>query len=82
MDDHTIERTAIRLIQKYGMKALPKAVDVARYYLEEGDDDSAKRWVRIGYAVKHQLNLGELEEIIKSATEEGTEADKIPESVA
>lgn len=52
MEDYKIERTANLLVQKYGITSLPKAVAAAKYYLEEGDEDAAKRWVSIGFAIK------------------------------
>ena len=81
MEDYTTERTAIRLIQKYGKKALPKAVEVARYYLEEGDDEAAKRWVHIGYAVRHHMKIDSIQDVITSASEKN-EVEKVPESIA
>lgn len=63
MDEHQIERTALRMSQKYGKKALPKAVDVIKYYLAENDDENAKRWVTIGYAIKRLQQI----ETIKDA---------------
>lgn len=69
MDDINIERTAIRLIQKYGKKALPKAVEVTKYYLNSDDEDNAKRWVKIGYAIKKAQNIESASQIIKEATE-------------
>ena len=41
IEDIHIERTAMRLVQKYGKKALPKAVEVTKYYLNEDDEDNA-----------------------------------------
>lgn len=52
MKEEEINRAAMLLNLKYGRKALPKAIDTARFYLEANDNDSAKRWVSIGYAVK------------------------------
>lgn len=80
MDDLIIERTAIRMTQKYGKKALPKAVEVAKHYLEAGDDESAKRWVSIGYAVKNMQNVQSLNEIVATLAEE-EETAKIPEEL-
>jgi len=64
MEDYTKKRAATMLIQKYGKKALPKAVDVAKYYLGERDDENAKRWVSIGYEIKDMLNVRNVQEII------------------
>jgi hypothetical protein len=80
MEDITIERTAIRLTQKYGKMALPKAVEVAKYYLEAGDDEAGKRWVSIGYAVKKLQKVQSIGEIVSSIAEE-SEEDKIPEEL-
>jgi hypothetical protein len=65
MEDYEIERTAMRMTQEYGKKALPKAVEVAKYYLGEADNDAAKRWVSIGYAIKRIMQI----ESIKGAIE-------------
>ena len=69
MQDYEIERSAVRLCQKYGKKALPKAVEVVKFYLGEGDSDSAKRWVSIGYAVKKLQNIKNIEEVVESVKE-------------
>jgi|GEM_PF-4311236 len=52
MKDEEIKRAAMLLNLKYGKRALPKAVDTARFYVESNDNDSAKRWISIGYEVK------------------------------
>lgn len=64
MEDYAKKRAAIRLIQKYGKKALPKAVDVARFYLGEKDEENAKRWISIGYEVKRTLQIDNVAEIL------------------
>ncbi|MDA0780936.1 MAG: hypothetical protein PQ612_01610 [Rickettsiales bacterium] len=64
MKEYEIKRAATRLIQKYGKRALPKAVEVARFYLGERDDANAKRWINIGYEVKHLLNIYSVNEIL------------------
>jgi hypothetical protein len=65
MQDYEIERTAMRMIQEYGKRALPKAVDVAKYYLGESDNDNAKRWVNIGYAIKKMLQAEKVNSVLK-----------------
>ena len=70
MEDYEKKRTATRLIHKYGKKALPKAVEVARYYLAERDDKNAKRWISIGYEIKHMLNIYSVNEILTAEEEE------------
>ena len=70
MEDYKKTRAAQRLIHKYGKKALPKAVEVARYYLGENDDENAKRWVSIGYEIKHMLNVYTVNEILAMEEEE------------
>ena len=52
MDEKDINRAAMLLNLKYGKRALLKAVDTAKFYLEANDNESAKRWVSIGYEVK------------------------------
>ena len=52
MKPEEIKRAAMLLNLKYGKLALPKAVDTARFYIESNDNDSAKRWISIGYEVK------------------------------
>jgi hypothetical protein len=52
MRDEDIKRAAMLLNLKYGKRALPKAVDTARFYVESNDNESAKRWISIGYEVK------------------------------
>lgn len=52
MTEEEIKRAAMLLNLKYGKRALPKALDTARFYVESNDNDSAKRWISIGYAVK------------------------------
>jgi len=69
MEDYLKKRAAIRLIQKYGKKALPKTVEVARFYLGERDEDNAKRWVTIGYEVKRILQLENVQDIISMEDE-------------
>jgi hypothetical protein len=70
MEDYTTKRTATILIQKYGKKALPKAVEVAKYYLTERDDENAKRWVSIGYEIKHMLKIYSIKEILSMESDE------------
>jgi hypothetical protein len=67
MEDYEIQRTAMRMTQEYGKKALPKAVEVAKYYLGESDNDAAKRWVRIGYAIKKLMQIESVNEALKVA---------------
>ena len=69
MEKHEIERAAVRLNYKYGKKALPKAVEVAKYYLGEGDDDAAKRWISIGYAIKKMQKIENVKEVVGLADE-------------
>ena len=76
MQDYEIERTAIRMTQEYGKRALPKAVEVAKYYLSEADNDNAKRWVSIGYAIKRILQIESVKDAIEVA-----EGVKEPEEV-
>lgn len=64
MNPLDIERTAIRLIQKYGKKALPKAVEVTKYYLNSDDEEAAKRWVKIGYEIKKLQQIESISEVI------------------
>ncbi|MDB2415136.1 hypothetical protein N9W34_05125 [Rickettsiales bacterium] len=52
MDDHQIERTARIMVGKYEKKALTKAVEAAKYYLENRSDDDTYRWIKISYAIK------------------------------
>lgn len=52
MKEEQIKRAAMLLNLKYGKRALPKALDTARFYVESNDNDSAKRWISIGYEVK------------------------------
>lgn len=52
MTEEEIKRAAMLLNLKYGKRALPKALDTARFYVESNDNDSAKRWISIGYEVK------------------------------
>ena len=63
MEDYQMQRTATTMIQKYGMDALPKAVEAARYYLEQGDEEAAKRWVAIGYKIKATTMKGKIDEL-------------------
>lgn len=64
MKEYEIKRAATRLIQKYGKRALPKAVEVARFYLAERDDTNAKRWISIGYEIKNLLKIYSVNEIL------------------
>ncbi len=57
MDPEQIKRAAMLMNLKYGKGALPKAVDTAKFYLEDNDNDAAKRWISIGYAVKEIQGL-------------------------
>ncbi len=66
MEKYAIDRAAKQLIQKYGRKALPKVVNVVKYYLEAGDDSNAKRWISIGYAVKRIDKIETIEETLKA----------------
>ena len=52
MKEVQIKRAAMLLNLKYGKRALPKALDTARFYVEANDNESAKRWISIGYEVK------------------------------
>ena len=52
MNESEINRAAMLLNLKYGKRALPKALDTAKFYIEANDNDSAKRWISIGYEVK------------------------------
>jgi hypothetical protein len=52
MKEEEIKRAAMLLNLKYGKRALPKAIDTAKFYVESNDNDSAKRWISIGYEVK------------------------------
>ena len=52
MKEEEIKRAAMLLNLKYGKRALIKAVDTAKFYVESNDNDSAKRWISIGYEVK------------------------------
>jgi len=52
MNEAEINRAAMLLNLKLGKKALPKAVDTAKFYIEANDNDSAKRWISIGYEIK------------------------------
>ena len=47
-----IQRAAMLLNLKYGKRALTRAIDTARFYVESNDNDSAKRWISIGYEIK------------------------------
>lgn len=63
MKESDIKRAAVLLDLKYGKRALPKALDTARFYIESNDNDSAKRWISIGYEVKRMQGLISDEEI-------------------
>ncbi len=52
MNEEAIKRAAMLLNLKYGKRAFPKALDTAKFYIEANDNDSAKRWISIGYEVK------------------------------
>ncbi len=68
MTEEEIRRAAILLNVRYGKGALTKAVDTAKFYLEANDNDSAKRWISIGYAIKSIQGLvtnQEIEDFIK-----------------
>lgn len=69
MNEHEVKRAAIRLIQKYGKKALPKAVAVSRYYLGERDEDNAKRWVYIGMEVRKMQQVESIKDILDAEKE-------------
>jgi hypothetical protein len=45
-------RSAIVMIDRYGKKALSKAVAAARYYLEINKTEESKRWIQIGYHIQ------------------------------
>jgi hypothetical protein len=64
MKDYEIERTAMRMTQEYGKKALAKSVEVAKYYLGENDNEAAKRWVSIGYAIKKLMQIESVKDIL------------------
>ena len=69
MKAEEIQRAAMLLNLKYGKRALPKALDTAKFYLESNDNDSAKRWISIGYEVKKIQGLimdSEIEPVKKS----------------
>ena len=57
MNESEINRAAMLLNLKYGKRALPKALDTAKFYIEANDNDSAKRWISIGYEVKRIQGL-------------------------
>jgi hypothetical protein len=57
MKEEKIKRAAMLLNLKYGKRALPKALDTARFYVEANDNESAKRWISIGYEVKRIQGL-------------------------
>ena len=65
MEDHKIERAAIQLIQKYGRKALPKAVEVIKHYVASNDETSANRWIAIGYAIRRAQNKYGIKEALE-----------------
>lgn len=73
MEEYEIQRAATRLNYKYGKKALPKAVEVAKYYLGERDDEAAKRWIRIGYAVKKIQGIESVQEVVSSVNKKELE---------
>ena len=52
MKEEQIKRAATLLDLKYGKRALLKALDTAKFYVEANDNESAKRWISIGYEVK------------------------------
>lgn len=54
MEDHKIERSAMLMIEKYGDKALSKAVSAAMHYTENNDEEGASRWIKIGYAIRQK----------------------------
>lgn len=57
MKEEEIKRAATLLDLKYGRRALPKALDTAKFYVEANDNESAKRWISIGYEVKRMQGL-------------------------
>lgn len=69
MEEHTKKRAAIQLVQKYGKKALPKTVEVAKFYLGERDEENAKRWISIGYEVKRILQIDNVAEVLSIENE-------------
>jgi len=56
MDEAQSERIAAAMIDRYGDKALNKAVRAARKYVEDGNIPAVRDWVEIGQKIRALLD--------------------------